>query len=92
MQKVATLLIPDKCSIKDKQGDCPNPPSYIVSIMHDSGEYMVGVVCDDHKGSMERHLNKMQENGKLPKGAIKFVQLRPVGTDCVVNYPDDLTE
>ena len=86
------MLLPDKCSIKDKQGDCPNPPSYIVSIMHDSGEYMVGVVCEGHKGNMERRLNKMQESSKLPKGAIKFVQLRPVGTDCVANHTDNLTE
>ena len=86
MQEAAPLLLPDKCSIKDKHGDCPNPPSYIVSIMHDSGEYMVGFVCEEHKGGMERHLNKMQENSKLPKGSIKFVRLRPVGTDCVANY------
>lgn len=82
-------MLPDRCSIKDKEGDCPNPPSYVVSIMHDSGEYMVGVVCKEHRSQMESRLEVMQNNGDMPKGSIKFVELKPVGTDCVANYPDD---
>jgi len=79
-------LLPDKCSIKDKEGDCPNPPSYVVSISHDSGEYMVGVVCEEHRSLMEDRLDVMQNKGDLPKGSIKFVELKSVGTNCVVNY------
>ena len=82
-------MLPDRCSIKDKDGDCPNTPSYVVSIMHDSGEYMVGVVCKEHRSLMENRLGAMQNNGDLPEGSIKFVELKPVGTDCVANYPDD---
>jgi len=82
-------LLPDRCSIKGKGGDCPNTPSYVVSIMHDSGEYMVGVVCEEHRSLMEGRLDAMQSNGDLPKGSIKFVELKPVGTDCVANYLDD---
>ena len=74
-------MLPDRCSIKDRNGDCPNPPSYVVSITHDSGEYMVGVVCEEHRESMEKRLDKMQ-------GQIKFVPLKSVGTDCVANYPE----
>jgi len=82
-------LFPDRCSIKERGGDCPNPPSYAVSIVHDSGEYMVCVVCKEHRGLMEERVNSMQGNGDLPKGSIRFVELKPVGTDCVSNYPDN---
>lgn len=83
-------LLPDRCSIKDREGECANPPSYVVSIMHDSGEYMVGVVCQEHRVLMERRLDALQDKGDLPKGSIKFVELKAVGTDCITNYPDDL--
>lgn len=83
-------LLPDRCSIREKERDCPNPPSYAVSIIHDSGEYMVGVVCEEHRIHMEKRLDTMQHNSDIPKGSIKFVKLKPVGTDCVSNYPPDL--
>ena len=81
-------MLPDRCSIKDRNGDCPNPPSYVVSIVHDSGEYMVGVVCEEHHESMEKRLDKMQKDNELIQGQIKFVPLKSVGTDCVANYPE----
>ena len=83
-------MLPDRCSIRYKDKDCPNPPSYVVSIMHDSGEYMVGVVCEEHRSQMESRLNIMQSNGEIPKGSIKFVELKSVGTDCITNYQNDL--
>ncbi len=82
------MLLPDRCSIKEK-GDCPSPPSYAVSIVHESGEYMVCVVCEEHRGLMESRVNAMQSNGDLPKGSIRFVELKQVGTDCVANYMND---
>ena len=81
-------MLPDRCSIKDRNGDCPNPPSYVVSIAHNSGEYMVGVVCEKHRESMEKRLSKMQDDKELMQGQIKFVPLKSVGTDCVTNYPE----
>lgn len=81
-------MLPNRCSIKDRNGDCPNPPSYVVSIAHDSGEYMVGVVCEEHRESMEKRLDKMQKDDELMQGQIKFVPLKSVGTDCVANYPE----
>jgi hypothetical protein len=81
-------LLPDRCSIKEKGKECPNPPSYVVSIMHESGEYMIGVVCNEHKGFMEIRINSMQSEGKLPKGTIGFTEVKFVGTECVTNFPD----
>ncbi len=83
-------MLPNRCSIKDKNGDCPNPPSYLVSITHDSGEFMIGVVCEEHRVSMEKRVIKLQNTGDLLQGIIKFVSLRTVGTDCVANYPDKM--
>ena len=51
---------------------------------------MVGVVCGEHRSHMETRLNNLQSKGDLPKGALKFVELKNVGTDCVTNYPPDL--
>jgi hypothetical protein len=81
-------MLPDRCSIREKKGDCPNPPSHVVSIVHGSGEYMVGVVCDEHKCFMEKRLTLMQNRGELLHGKIKFDVLKTVVTDCVTNYPD----
>jgi hypothetical protein len=81
-------MLPDRCSIKDKNGDCPNPPSFVVSISHDSGEYMVGLVCEEHRETMENRLIKMRKDSDLLNGTIKFDPLKPVVTDCVTNYPE----
>ncbi len=83
-------MLPDRCSIKENGRDCPNPPTYVVSIIHDSGEYMVGVVCGEHRSHMEVRLDSLQHKGDLPIGTLKFVELKNVGTDCVTNYPPDL--
>jgi hypothetical protein len=82
-------LLPDRCSIRYDNKDCSNPPSYVVSIVHDSGEYMVGVVCEEHRSHMESRVNIMQGNGEIPKGNIKFAELKSVGTDCIANYQND---
>ncbi len=82
-------MLPNRCSIRDRSGDCPNPPSYSVSIRDDSGEYMVGVVCDEHRQHMERMVDEKQKNGALPAGSVRFIELKSVGTDCIKGYPDD---
>lgn len=64
-------MLPGRCSIKDKNGDCPNPPTHVVSITHDSGEYMVSVVCEEHRDGIEKRLLKMQSDGEILQGRIK---------------------
>lgn len=81
-------MLPDRCSIRNGDRDCPNPPSYVVSILDNSGEYMVGVVCAEHRAVMERRLTNMQKSGEIIQGVIKFDELKSVVTDCVTNYPD----
>lgn len=54
-----------------------NPPAYIVSMVEEDGEYMIGMVCREHKDIVE---------GLVKKGEaiVKFEELKYVGTDCVL--------
>lgn len=51
---------------------------------------MIGIVCEEHRSHMESRLNIMQRDGEIPKGSIKFIELKSVGTDCITNYKNDL--
>ena len=62
------MLLPETCSIKIDGRGCELPPSYVVSIEAKEGEYMIAVVCDDHKDGMEHRLGAMQQAGKVPAG------------------------
>ncbi len=42
-------MLPDKCSVLEKGKQCVNPPEFVVSIIADKDEYMVGVTCEKHK-------------------------------------------
>mgnify|MGYP006886486720 CR=1 FL=1 len=67
---------------------CTLPPSSIVSVLSESGEYMIGLVCNDHIVAMKTKSLSMQKLGKINKGQIKFQRLRSVMTDCVLNIKD----
>lgn len=82
-------MLPDRCSIKEKDRNCVNPPEFIISII-DKDEYMVGVTCERHKKIFSAKLESLQKEGKMPKGVINFSALKPVGTDCIKAHPDDL--
>ena len=67
---------------------CIIPPSSIVSILSENGEYMIGLVCNEHIVAMKTKALSMQKSGKISKGEIKFQMLKPVMTDCVLNLKD----
>jgi hypothetical protein len=64
----------------------------VISVLADTGEYMIGVTCENHKNTITGKLESLQEEGKLPKGKINFVRLKAVGTDCIKASPDDLIQ
>ncbi len=68
------------------------PPEYVISIKSKNDEFMVGVTCERHKETFAKRLIVLQENGKVPKGAINFDTLKPVGTNCIRIDPNDLIE
>ncbi len=86
------MLLPDRCSVKEKGKDCVNPPEFVISVLEENDEYMVGVTCLNHKDRVSEKLNILQNEGKIPKGKIKFTELKSVGTDCVRSSPDDLIQ
>ncbi len=85
-------MLPDRCSVKEKGKDCVNPPEFVISVIEEKGEYMVGVTCQHHKEKVSEKLKILQNEGKVPRGKINFTELKAVGTDCVRSDPDDLIQ
>ena len=85
-------MLPDRCSVKEKGKDCVNPPEFVISVLGEKGEFMVGVTCNKHKEKVSNKLILLQNESKIPKGKIKFTELKAVGTDCVKSDPDDLIQ
>jgi hypothetical protein len=84
--------LPDRCSVKQGERLCPNPPEFVISVITDTDEYMIGVTCEHHKNSLSQRLHALQKEGKIPNGKINFAQLKAVGTDCIRGNPDDLIQ
>ena len=86
------VLLPEHCSAKVEGEKCQLAPSYIISVKSHEGEYMLGVVCNDHKYALERRLVAMQEANKIPQGSIHFQPVKAVITDCVTGIDEDYIE
>ena len=82
-------MFPDRCSVKYSGRDCPNPPEYVVEIVHDGDSYMVGITCEKCKNIVSSKIGALQKLGKIPEGTLEFQKLKAVGTDCVKGNPDD---
>ncbi len=85
-------MLPDRCSVKEHGKQCVNPPEFVISVVVEKDEYMVGVTCQKHKGIVTGKLNILQNDGKIPSGKINFSELKAVGTDCVKGNPDDFIQ
>ena len=86
------MLLHEHCSAKVDGEDCQLAPSYVVSVQSQEGEYMLAVVCDDHKSGLEVRLIAMQEEGKIPHGRMLFQPVKAVVTDCVRGMYEDYVE
>jgi hypothetical protein len=53
---------------------------------------MLGITCEKHKTSVFSKIKSLQSDGKIPKGTIKFENLKSVQTDCIRGDPDDLIQ
>lgn len=65
---------------------------HVVSVKSQEGEYMLAVVCDDHKSGLEARLIAMQKENKIPQGRIHFQSVKAVVTDCVIGMNEDYIE
>lgn len=86
------MLLPEKCSIKVEGQPCQLPPAYVVSVSSEKGEYMLAVVCDDHRAALGQRLAGMQKQGKVPGGTINFDSVKSVATDCIVGINEDYVD
>ena len=85
-------MLPDQCSVTEKGKQCINPPEFIVSIISDKDEYMVGVACEKHKQIVSGKIGILQNEGKIHDGKINFSPVKTVGTDCVHGDVDDFVQ
>jgi len=85
-------MLPDQCSVTEKGKQCVNPPEFIVSIVSDKDEYMVGVACEKHKQIDSGKIGILQNEGKIHDGKISFSPVKTVGTDCVHGDVDDFVQ
>jgi hypothetical protein len=63
-----------------------------VSIASEQGEYMLAVVCDEHREVLAGKLASMQNQEKIPAGKVRFESVKTVTTDCVVGMNDDYVD
>ena len=83
-----SMTLPRKCSFRDEHLDCPLPPSYIISVTDNEEEYMIAVVCKDHRDQMEKWLKALQSLRKIPQGKAKFQEIDLIVTDCIHDNTD----
>ena len=85
-------MLPDRCSVTEKGKQCVNPPEFIVSIISEKDEFMVGVACEKHKQIVSGKIGILQNEGKIYDGKINFSPVKIVGTDCVHGDVDNFVQ
>lgn len=85
-------MLPDKCSVMENGKQCVNPPEFIVSIVANEDEYMVGVTCQKHKQIVSSKIGLLQNERKIRDGKILFSPVKAVGTDCIHGDTDDFVQ
>ena len=85
-------MLPDQCSVTEEGIQCVNPPEFVVSVVVDKDEYMVGVTCNKHKQIVSGKIKVLQKENKIPNGTLNFSQLKAVGTDCIHGDADDFIQ
>ena len=45
-------MLPDKCSIREGNRDCVDPPAYVITVVSNNDEFMLGITCEKHKTSL----------------------------------------
>ena len=86
------MILPEQCSAKLEGKECQLSPSYVISVKSHEGEYMLAVVCEDHKSAIEARLISMQDAKKIPRGRIYFDPIKAVVTDCAMRYNEEYIE
>jgi len=59
-------LLPNKCSISQLDKECVNPPEYLITLVSDNDEFMIGNTCEKHKESVSLKISSLQNDGNIP--------------------------
>lgn len=62
----------------------------MISVVTESGEYMVGVICSEHRNDVKSRIKQRQKRGEIPSGNIRFQDIKIVTTNCVKVYRKEL--
>ena len=65
-------MLPDRCSVKKEGKQCVNPPEFVISVVVENEEYMIGVTCQKHKQAVSEKVKILQNEGKIAKGKVNF--------------------
>ena len=65
-------MLPDKCSIREGTKDCVNPPEFVITVVSDNDQFMLGLTCQKHKTQVLSKLESLQEQKKIPNGPKKL--------------------
>ena len=85
-------MFPDKCSVVINNKSCMNTPQFVMSILIDPDEFMIGLVCSLHHNDVLQKIKMLQQQNKIPKGKIHFNSIKSVGTACIRSDPDNLIQ
>ena len=85
-------MLPDRCSVMEEGKQCVNPPEFVVSILDNKDEYMVGVTCMKHKEIVSGKIKFLQNQRKIHDGKVHFSEVKAIGTDCIHGDTDDLVQ
>jgi len=56
-------MLPDKCSISEGNMDCVVPPAYVITVVSNNDEFMLGITCEKHKTSVFSKIKSLQSDG-----------------------------
>jgi len=65
-------MLPNKCSIREGNRDCVDPPAYVITVVSNNDEFMLGITCEKHKTSVFSKIKSLQSDGKIPNGTINL--------------------
>jgi hypothetical protein len=86
------MLLPNRCSTAVDGKSCEQPPAYTITVSGESGEFLIGVVCNNHRGGINNRLIELQKLGKVPIGELIFQPIKIVSTDCVIGNEKDYVD
>ncbi len=77
-------MLPSKCCIRIRGKECVNTPEWIVSILDHENEYMIALVCNEHRGVIAKIIEGRIDlhNNNNDRCILRFTKIKSVATAC----------